>query len=94
VTEEIPATPGWVEDRLDAAFAGLPGWTVAARAAYARCLAGRKAPAAPSDLLGAEFEPCRIALRRALLAAGLDRSVLAQLEQKLEALEAEIGAES
>jgi hypothetical protein len=91
MTEEIASTPGWVDERLDEIFASAPDNPAVreARQAYAACLANRKAPAAPSDMLGAEFNPCRAALRRALHAAdaGLD---VAALEPKLEALEAEI----
>ncbi|HYZ64509.1 MAG TPA: hypothetical protein VE650_18820 [Acetobacteraceae bacterium] len=94
MTEEIASTPGWVEQRLEAIFAGLPDSARPARDAYASCLASRKAPAAPSDLLGAEFEACRSELRRGLLRAGLGPAVFHRLEQELEALEADITAES
>ncbi len=94
MTEDIPATPGWVEERLDELFAALPAAAGPARRAYAACLAGRKAPAAPSDLLGAEFETCRGVLRRSLLTAGIDRDALDRLDKELEALEAELAAES
>ena len=94
MTEEIAATPGWVEERLDEVFAAVPEAARVATDAYAACLARQKSPAAPSDLLGAEFEPCRDALRRGLLQAGMDRDAIARIGQALEALEAEIGAES
>ena len=94
MTEEIAATPGWVEQRLDEAFAGLPASAGSAREAYGACLGHRKAPAAPSDLLGAEFNGCRAALRRALAGAGLDGDTVAQLDRRLEALEAEIAEDS
>jgi len=94
VTEEIAATPGWVEERLDTIFADLPASTQAARDAYGACLARCKSPGAPSDLLGAEFEACRGALRQALLRAGLDRAALDALDPQLEALEAEIDSSS
>jgi hypothetical protein len=94
VTEEIAATPGWVEARLDSIFAELPDATRPARDAYAACLAARKSPGAPSDLLGAEFEGCRGALERALLGVGLDRAAIGRIDAALEALEAEIDAES
>jgi len=90
VTEEIAATPGWVEQTLDTIFAGLPSDTRAAREAYAACLASRKSPGAPSDLLGAEFEPCRRALRQTLLRAGMHSAAVDRLDARLEALEAEI----
>jgi hypothetical protein len=94
VTEEIPATPGWVDERLDELFADLPEKTREARDTYAKCLAARKNPSEPSDLLGAEFEPCHAALLRALLAAGVQQQALAQLQPELEALEDEIDGES
>ena len=96
MTEEIVSTPGWVDEKLDELFAPLPATpeVTAARNAYANCLATRKAPAAPSDMLGAEFEACRPALRRSLQGAGVDTGELMQLEAGLEALEAEIAAES
>lgn len=96
MTEDIAATPGWVDQRLDALFAGLPPLPGldAARQAYATCLAARKSPAAPSDMLGAEYEPCRPALRRALLEAGAEADTLPGLDAELEALEAEIAGDS
>ena len=96
MTEEMAATPGWVDRRLDQLFAPLP-YTAevdSARRAYSGCLAASKAPAAPSDLLGAEFAPCRPALNRALRAAGVDAAAVSALEAELEALEAEIAAAS
>ncbi len=94
MTEEIASTPGWVEQRLDEAFAGLPASAGPARNAYGACLGRRKAPAAPSDMLGAEFNGCRTALRHALTELGLDGGTLAQLDRRLEALEAEIAEDS
>ena len=84
MTEEIAATPGWVDARLDAILAASP-----ARDAYADCLARAKQPGAPSDMLGAEFDRCRRALRHAV-----EQADWAALEPQLEALEAEIAAES
>lgn len=91
MTEEIPSTPGWVDARLDEVFASIPDSPAIreAKGAYAACLARQKEPVAPSDILGAEFGPCRTALRRALQAADAG-SELAALEPKLEALEAEL----
>lgn len=89
----MAATPGWVDQRLDTVFKGIPGLD-AARQAYAECLAVRKAPAAPSDLLGAEFTGCRPPLREAMAASGLDAATIAQIDAALEALEAEIAADS
>jgi len=94
VTEEIAATPSWVEQRLDEIFAPFPATTHPARDAYLTCLARQKVPAVPSDMLGAEFEACRPALRRGLAGLGLDHVTLAALDQKLEALEAEFAENS
>lgn len=93
MTEEIAATPGWVDERLEELFASLPGSEAVqtARAAYAICLAGDKAPGAPSDTLGSEFATCRLALNRSLRAAGIETG---PLEGALEALEAEIAGGS
>jgi len=96
VTEEIAATPGWVDGRLDELFAALPaGEAVAsARDAYADCLAGQKEPAAPSDDLGTEFGGCRARLRAALAAADVTGDDWTRLDAALEALEAEVAADS
>ena len=94
MTEPIAATPGWVDARLETIFARLPMEAQPACNAFADCLAGSKAPAAPSDNLGAEFEPCHAAFRRALLAVSLDATLLDAVMRDLEALEAEIGADS
>ncbi len=96
MTEEIAATPGWVDERLDELFAKLPqrAEVAAAREQYSGCLGGEKAPAAPSDMMGEEFVGCRAELDRALAIAGVDRAVRAQLDSALEALEAEIGEDS
>ena len=94
MTERIPATPGWVDERLDRIFADLPTETRAARNDFAACLAASKAVAAPSDLLGAEFERCHATLRRALVGAGVDRDRLERVMADAEALEAEIAGDS
>ena len=96
MTEEIAGTPGWVDARLDEVFAALPagGAVAAARAAYADCLAGQKDPVAPSNDLGAEFNGCRARLRAALASAGVPGGDWDTLDQALEALEAEITADS
>ena len=96
MTEEIAAPPGWAEEKLDQLFAALPSspTITAARESYLTCLSGRKAPAAPSDMLGDEFAPCRPALRRALATSGLNEEQLHALDASLETLEAEIAAES
>ncbi len=96
MTEEIAGTPGWVDARLDQVFAPLPAGdaVAAARAAYADCLAGSKDPVAPSDDLGAEFNGCRTRLDAALAAAGVPEGDRTALDAALEALEAEITADS
>ena len=96
MTEEIAGTPGWVDARLDEVFAALPPSDAvsAARATYADCLAGQKDPVAPSHDLGAEFNGCRARLRAALASAGVSGDKWATLDQALEALEAEITADS
>lgn len=94
--EEIAATPGWTDDRLDVVFAELPAGPEMTRArdAYEACLAARKSPSSPSDMLGAEFAPCRPPLHEALREAGLDAAALERVNQRLEAIEAEIAADS
>ena len=94
MTEEIASTPSWVEQRLDEVFAGLPDSAGPARDAYGACLGRRKTPGAPSDMMGAEFNGCRTALHHALTELGLDNDALAQLDRRLEALEAEIAEDS
>lgn len=94
MTEPIPATPGRVDEKLEHIFAALPNAARPARDDFAACLASSKMPAAPTDLLGAEFEPCHAALRRALLRVGIDRGVLDTVMADVEALEAEISADS
>ena len=93
MTEEIAATPGWVDQRIGEVFAHLPqsGGLRAAQDAYADCLAAAKQPGAPSDMLGAEFNRCRRELMAGL--QGLDVDT-AGLTERLEALEAEIAADS
>ncbi len=96
MTEEIPASPGWLDAKLDEAFAGIEGddRVGAARDQYGSCLAGAKAPAAPSDLLGAECERCRTLLLASLAGLGIGRDALDRLGQRLEAIEAELAADS
>ena len=95
MTDEMAATPGWVDKRLDELFAGMPS-SPAIRAAcdtYAACLARDKAPAAISDQLGAEFNDCRSALLKSLRECGAEVD-LDGLGRELEALEAEIDTDS
>jgi hypothetical protein len=94
MTESIPATPGWVDEKLDEIFARLPEGTRSARDDFASCLAAKKSHAELSDLLGSEFEPCHAVLRRALLGAGVDRAALDSVMADVEALEAEIDNDS
>jgi len=94
LTEEIASTPSWVEQRLDDVFAALPPSAGPAREAYSTCLGRRKTPAAPSDMLGSEFNGCRTTLRHALAGLGIEAEVLAQLDRQLEALEAEVAEDS
>jgi len=96
VTEEIPAAPGWLDERLDEAFAGIAtdDRVGAARDQYAQCVAGAKQPAAPSDLLGAECERCRSLLLASLAGMGIGDDALRRLGQRLEAVEAELAADS
>lgn len=96
MTEEIASAPSWVEKRLDDVFAALPDHPglAAARDGYLSCLARNKAPAAPSDMLGGEFDGCRSALRRQIAGLGLPDDALTQLDSQLEALEAEMAEDS
>ena len=96
MTEEIAATPGWLDERLDEVFADVEGddRVGAARDQYMLCLAGAKAPAAPSDLLGAECERCRRSVIAALAGLGIEPDTLGRLGKRLEAVEAELAADS
>ena len=96
MTEEIAATPGWMESRLNEAFAPLKGGAalMAARARYAACLAATKQPGAPSDMLGAEFQPCRSTLIGDLASLDVAGPARDALERRLEAIEAEFAADS
>ncbi len=94
MTEEIASTPGWVEQRLDDLFAALPSGASTARDGYLACLGRKKAPAAPSDILGTEFGGCRASLHHALAGLGLPADTLAKLDRQLESLEAEIAEDS
>ena len=96
MTEEIASAPGWVEKRLDDVFAAVPEHPglAAARDGYLTCIARKKAPAAPSDMLGSEFDGCRTRVRQQLAELGMPDETLAQLDQQLEALEAEMAEDS
>jgi hypothetical protein len=87
VSEDVAATPGWVEARLDEILAALPAPVrVACRSAYLDCLARCRPPAN----VEAGHDRCRAVFLDCLAGAGLDRPALQALEPELEALEAEI----
>jgi hypothetical protein len=88
-TEDVPATPGWVEQSVDEIFSILPHQpaVLGSRNAYLDCLAGARGP----DDMDAAHDRCR----RTLIGDLRERQhfgelLLQQLDQKLEALEAEI----
>jgi hypothetical protein len=86
--EEAPATPGWVEERLDEILALHP-----IGAAGARCRTDYLA--CPADCRGAivaeaGHDRCRMAFLGCLRDGGLAAPLLVSLEADLEALEAEI----
>ncbi len=88
-TEDVPATPGWVEGSVEEILAVLPSEPALSglRNAYLDCLAGARGP---GDV-DAAHDRCR----RRLLDALRDRQrvparLLERIEQALEALEAEI----
>ncbi len=85
-TEDVAATPGWVESELDEIFAGLPQrpTLATARTRYADCLAASTRDAE------AAHDRCRRTLLDALAADGIAAQDCRALEQRLEALEAEI----
>ncbi len=88
-TEDVPATPGWVEQSLDDILASLPQRPTlrALRNSYLDCLAG----AGRTRDLDETHDRCRRRLLTALLEEErLPQAVVDALEQKLEALEAEI----
>ncbi len=88
-TEDVPATPGWVEGSVDEILAPLPRRPAvrALRNAYLDCLAAARAPAD----IDAVHDRCRLALMSALRERErIAEPLLAALEQRLEALEAAI----
>jgi hypothetical protein len=91
LTEETPATPGWVDDRITAIFAPLGAAAVPAREAYAVCLAGVRG----SVDVEAGHDRCR---RTVLSTLGKNETLkdskadLGALDRALQALEAEITA--
>jgi hypothetical protein len=85
LTEETPATPGWVDGRIEAVFAPLGEPAVAVREAYAECLAGVRG-AVDTD---AGHDRCRARALAALQDLQIDG---AAIDRALQALEAEISA--
>lgn len=85
--EEAPATPGWVEERLDEILALYPLGAAGAdcRAAYLACLAECRGNLDPE----AGHDRCRAAFLNCLRGRGLDIR-LDVLADELERLEAEI----
>nr|WP_321985625.1 hypothetical protein [uncultured Lichenicoccus sp.] len=88
-TEDVPATPGWVEQGVDEILASLPQRPSlrALRNSYLDCLAS----AGRTRDLDETHDRCRKRLLTALLEGEhFAPATVAALEQKLEALEAEI----
>ncbi len=85
--EEMAATPGWVSRELDGLLGGLPAGQAfdAARGSYADCLAA---------IVGDEPQVKRARCRRRFLERleelGVDDGRRAEIDSRLEALEAEI----
>jgi hypothetical protein len=92
MSEDVPATPGWVEDRLDDLLtpeAGLPDLPFC-RGTYLDCLARCRLPADPE----AGRDRCRAAFLACLEGAGVEADRREALEHRLLALEAEIGEDT
>ena len=94
-TEDVPAAPGWVEQGVDEIFndpsSGLPNRPSLRghRNAYLDCLAG----AGRGGDIDETHDRCRRKLLTALVEQeGVSPELARGLEQKLEALEAEISA--
>ncbi|WP_428374785.1 hypothetical protein [Lichenicoccus sp.] len=88
-TEDVPATPGWVEQGVDEILATLPQRPAlrALRNSYLDCLAA----AGRTRDLDETHDRCRRRLLTALLEEEhLSRATVDALERKLEALEADI----
>lgn len=87
MTEEIAATPGWVETELDEILAALPSARIRpCRDAYLECLARCRRPVDAEE----GHDRCRARFLAALDEAGLDKERVAALEPRLKALESEI----
>ena len=82
LTEETPAAPGWVDRRIGEIFAPLGPDAVAARDAYAECLAGSRG--------GVDVDASHDRCRRAALQALDGRADVGALDLALQALEAEL----
>jgi len=94
-TEDVPAAPGWVEQGVDEIFndpsADLPNRPSMRghRNAYLDCLAG----AGRAGDIDETHDRCRRKLLTALVEhEGVSTELARRLEQKLEALEAEISS--
>ena len=85
LTEETPATPGWVDARIRAIFAPFGATAETTRDAYADCLAS-VGGAADVNLA---HDRCRTAAVRALADIAEDPNAL---DRDLQALEAEISS--
>ncbi len=86
-TEEAPATPGWVDGQIEAIFAPLGAAARQARDTYANCLAGVRGAVDPDQ----GHDRCRRALLEAVRDIAPD---LAALDRALQALEADISADT
>lgn len=85
LTEETPATPGWVDARVAALFAPYGATATGARDAYLDCLASVRG-AVDVDI---GHDRCRVAALRTIAEFTDDT---ATLDRELQALEAEIAA--
>ncbi len=87
-TEDVPATPGWVEGSVEEILSVLPPEPALAalRNAYLDCLAGARGP---GDV-DAAHDRCRRSLIEALRQRHLGERLVRDLDQKLEAVEAEL----
>ena len=87
-TEDVPATPGWVEGSVEEILAVLPPGPALSglRDAYLDCLAGARGP---GDV-DAAHDRCRHRLIDALRQQHLGEQLVRDLDQKLEAVEAEL----
>ena len=89
-TEDVPSAPGWVESSLDEILSALPSEPALTglRNAYLDCVAGIRSPEQDLDV---SHDRCRSTFLSGLEdKLGTDEETRRALEQKLEALEAEI----